>query len=127
MSTENTAETPVEEKVVREQANGVTKPAEGTKTRQVWDTADAISAEIGRPALMAEVREKLGEGVNKATISTQYNKWCTFYGVTAEQRKEARAEIKAAKDAEAKAAKEAEKAAAAAAKADEEAAGSDEE
>ena len=95
MTTET--ETPEETtKVERLKQNGVTQPAEGTKTRMIWDKADELSAEHGRPALADEVHEALGDDFVKATVSTQYNAWCKFYGVTSEQRKEARAARKAA-------------------------------
>lgn len=121
----NTPETETPEKVERIKQNGVTRPAEGTKTGQVWDTADSMSAELGRPVLSAELVERLGDEFNKATVSTQYAMWCTFHGVTAEQRRsirdEGKAEERAAKEAakaEAKAAKAAEREAAKQAKAE---------
>ena len=67
-----------------ETRNGVTIPGEGSKTRLVWDTASAISTEKGRPALSSEVHDALEGQVEKATISTQYNRWCKFYGVSKE-------------------------------------------
>jgi len=120
MTTEETnpaVETP---KVERVKQNGVTRPAEGTTTGNVWAGADQMSQHLGRPVLAAELVEHLGEGYNKSTIATQYNLWCNFNGVTAEQRKavrdEGKAEEQAAKDAEKAAAKEAKAAEKAAAK-----------
>lgn len=79
--------------------NGVTRPAPGTKTAQVWDIADKISAEKQRPALREEVKTA-GEaaGLNAGTIATQYARWTDFNGVTKEQRVAARAAAKPAKE-----------------------------
>lgn len=96
-----TAEAPAETKPKRakgEERNGVTMPGEGTKTRSVWDTATSISEQHGRPALSDEVHAALEGSVEKATVSTQYNRWCKFYGVTKEQRKAARDAMKPAKE-----------------------------
>jgi hypothetical protein len=80
-----------------ETQNGVTKPAEGTKTRKVWDTANTISAEKKRPALRDEVMTALlADGMSKGTIATQYGRWCTFYGVDKASRAAARAAEKPA-------------------------------
>ena len=79
-----------------ETRNGVTIPGEGSKTRLVWDTASAISTEKGRPALSSEVHDALEGQVEKATVSTQYNRWCKFYGVSKEHRKAARDSLKPA-------------------------------
>lgn len=75
-------------------SNGVTQPRSGTKTRRVWEIADEISADKGRPALRGEVMEKgNAEGLSQGTIATQYGRWCGFHGVTKEM-------LKAARDAE---------------------------
>lgn len=91
-------------KVVREERNGVTRPA-GALTGRVWDKADEISARLGRPALRDEVMAELeAEGMSRGTIATQYARWCTFYGVTKEQRSAVRDSLKqAAAEAEAEA------------------------
>lgn len=96
-------------KVERLQRNGVTRPADGTKTAAVWDIADAISAEKRRPALREEVMER-GEasGLNKGTIATQYARWTEYNGVTKEQRTAARESLKPAKPAKEEAAPAAE-------------------
>ena len=86
-------------RVKGEERNGVTMPGEGSKTRAVWDTANEISAAEGRPALSQEVHAALEGSVEKPTISTQYNRWCKFYGVTKEQRKEVRDSLKPAEEA----------------------------
>ena len=103
---EATAEKPAKpERPKLETANGVSKPAAGSKTRRVWDIASAISAEKQRPALRAEVMEvALAEGLNRGTVATQYGKWCTFYNVTSDARKSVRAENREQAEAEAKAA-----------------------
>lgn len=90
---------PAPAKVARESSNGITRPGEGTLTREIWDVADAISAEAQRPALRDEVFAKIREkhpDISKGTLATQYVRWGTFYGVTKEIRASARAERKEA-------------------------------
>lgn len=71
--------------------NGVTRPAEGTKTARVWDIADSISAAKGRPALREEVMAAgEAEGLNRGTIATQYARWTEFFGVSKADRAAAR-------------------------------------
>jgi hypothetical protein len=82
-------------KVERQKQNDVTRPLAGTKTGAVWDKADEMSADLKRPVLLGELKTALPE-INDGTVSTQYNHWCTFNGVTAEQRKAARDAIKEA-------------------------------
>lgn len=77
--------------------NGVSMPAAGTKTGRVWEIATSLSEQLQRPALRDEVMSVAeDEGLAKGTIATQYGKWCTFYGVSADQRKAVRAENKPA-------------------------------
>lgn len=92
------AEAPkVVEKPALMKQNGVTQPAAGTKTRRVWDIATEISQKAGRAALRDEVMAQgESEGLSKGTIATQYGKWCTYYGVSVEQRKAVRAELRPA-------------------------------
>lgn len=78
-------------------ANGVTMPGDGTKTRRVWEIADAVSSAAGRPALRDEVMEKgLAENLSKGTVATQYGKWCTYYGVDKATKADIRKQEKAA-------------------------------
>ena len=52
------------------------RPAAGTKTGRVWDTADAITREKGRAATCREVRERYtADGGNPNTANTQYSHW----------------------------------------------------
>ena len=52
------------------------RPAAGTKTGRVWDTADAITREKRRAATCREVRERYtAEGGNPNTANTQYSHW----------------------------------------------------
>lgn len=52
------------------------RPAAGTRTARVWDTADAITREKGRAATCREVRERYtAEGGNPNTANTQYSHW----------------------------------------------------
>lgn len=71
-------------KPVRDQQNGVTRPATGTKTGRVWEISDSLSAAAGahvaRKAVMEAAR---AEGINDATIATQYGHWRRYNGLTA--------------------------------------------
>lgn len=130
---------PVKEKKVviqRDTQNGFTRPIAGTKTGKVWDIADEISKEKGRPAFRDEVFKKYLEEVpeaSKGTCGTQYSRWCGFHQVApvlkqlraeektktleAKKAKRAEADAKAKEKADAKKAKAAEKKAAKPAKA----------
>lgn len=69
-------------KVEREKKNGVTRPAAGTKTGRVWEIADKLSAEKKAPAERADVlKEGEAEGINPATVTTQYGQWRRFHGL----------------------------------------------
>lgn len=102
-------------KVERIVQNDVTRPKDGSVTGKVWDIADAISKKKGEPASRSEVMEQAEkDGINEATVATQFQRWRTFFGV--ERKVAAPKEVKAkpAKAAPAKAPKApAEKAAAA--------------
>lgn len=117
--------------VVKIQQNGITRPKAGTVVGGIWDFCDAKSAELGRPVKRGEVMEPLvKDGLNEATIATQYGRWRKFHGLQrtdevkaaeSAEREAAKAAAKAKKDAEKAekvAAKEAEKAAKEAAKAE---------
>lgn len=89
------SETETAEKPAKDNLNGVTRPAAGTKTRRVWDIADEISASTGAPALRGDVmKQGEDEGLSKGTIATQYGRWCTYHSVDREQREAARAAAK---------------------------------
>lgn len=71
--------TPKPEKI---QAHGVTRPAPGTKTGRVWEISDELSKAAGKPIARAEVMKKAeAEGINTATVATQYGKWRVFNGL----------------------------------------------
>ena len=56
------------------------RPAAGTKTGRVWDTADEITREQRRAATCREVRERYtAEGGNRNTANTQYSHWKADY------------------------------------------------
>lgn len=93
-------EAPVEEakpkkpKVVLEERNGVRKPravngaGNVPATRRVWDIADALAQQNGEPPTVAQVREQgLAEGLNNATISTQFARWRKYWGVESTRKK----------------------------------------
>ena len=63
--------------------NGVTRPKDGTATGNVWKISDELSAALGRPASRKEVMDKAKtEGINEATVATQYGRWRKFHGIT---------------------------------------------
>ena len=64
------------------QAHGVTRPADGTSTGRVWAISDELSKAAGKPIERKAVMEKgVSEGLNPATIATQYGKWRVFNGL----------------------------------------------
>jgi hypothetical protein len=123
MNDENTvAATETKKEVIKQ--NGIKRPDSGTVTGKLWDIADEISKEKGRPALRSEVVARyMAEqpNANQATANTQYARWVTFHGAndairslrsseTAERRSgkdKEREEAKAAREAEKKAKAEA--------------------
>lgn len=69
-------------KVERIQANGVTRPADGTVTGRVWEISDRLSKALGKPVPRADVmKEAVEGGINSATVATQYGKWRVFNGL----------------------------------------------
>lgn len=59
------------------------RPASGTATGKVWDTADEISRSTGKRASRAEVlRRMVDAGANPNTASTQYHHWKAEYDRT---------------------------------------------
>lgn len=63
--------------------NGVTRPKSGTVTGKVWDTADKITKQNkGKHAARKAVMDALKpEGINEATIATQFGKWRRYNGL----------------------------------------------
>jgi hypothetical protein len=83
-----TAEAPAKAEVVKQpSANGVTRPRDGTATGRVWAITDELSKAAGSLVGRADVM-KAGEaeGLNPATIATQYGRYRKFYGIKAEPR-----------------------------------------
>lgn len=74
----------VEKTVVEKvEQNGVTRPSADTKTGRVWELADSMSAAKGEPVDRAALLEATtAAGINAATASTQFGRWCKFYGMT---------------------------------------------
>jgi len=69
-------------KVERLSAHGVTRPAAGTKTGRVWEISDTLSKAAGKPIARKEVMDMaVAEGINSATIATQYGKWRVYNGL----------------------------------------------
>jgi hypothetical protein len=67
--------------------NGVTRPKDGTKTGRVWGIADEKSTALGAPVPRKDVIEAgTAEGINAATIATQYGRWRKYHGLKSEPR-----------------------------------------
>lgn len=65
--------------------NGVTRPKPGTQTGRVWEISDELSAKAGKPAARKEViAQGVSEGINPATLATQYGRWRRFHGLLRE-------------------------------------------
>lgn len=62
--------------------NGVTRPKPDTVTGRVWDICDELSKKAKAPAVRSDVMKACEEeGINKATVATQYGKWRKFNGL----------------------------------------------
>lgn len=74
---------PTKQRAAKQQVNGITRPAAGTETGKVWDTADAISAQqAGHPAQIAQMKAHPAmKGMNDHTLKTQYARWRSYNGV----------------------------------------------
>lgn len=67
----------------KQQTNGVTRPKDGTKTGRVWTIAEQITAKNGLnekgekkwAARKDVIAQGEAEGLNAATIATQYGRW----------------------------------------------------
>lgn len=69
-------------KVEEPEQNGVRRPSAGTTTRRVWEIADMLSQQHGRPAKRKEVIDAcVAESINASTATTQFGKWCKFFGL----------------------------------------------
>lgn len=106
------------EKAAREQAklskdtkNGITRPSRGV-TLTVWQTADELSKQAGKPTDRASVVKALEGKVEVGTVHTQFGRWRKYYGLT-ETKEERQARLTKAreeKNAKSKAEREAKKA-----------------
>ena len=78
------AKAPKEPKAKREpqeQMNGIAIPREGTISAEIWNIANQLSSK-GAPAERNDVMEAcVKEGINEATVATQYQRWRIAYGV----------------------------------------------
>jgi hypothetical protein len=83
---EKTEKAPKAEKPARIQQNGVTRPNQGTNTGAVWEIADALSKDSGKPATRKDVLDKaVDKGINVSTAATQYGQWRKFNGLGKEE------------------------------------------
>jgi hypothetical protein len=63
--------------------NGVTRPNAATITGRVWNLVDELQAALGKlPARSEVIGKGLAQGINEATLSTQYGRWRKFHGFT---------------------------------------------
>ena len=68
--------------VVKIVKNGITRPATTNKCGKIWDTADAISAQIHGIASFALLKSHPAlTAFNMHTLKTQYARWRAFNGV----------------------------------------------
>jgi hypothetical protein len=83
----NKKEEAAEAKPKQPQANGITRPKDGTLTGRVWAIADELSEAAGEPISRGAVMTKAeAEGLNKATIATQYGRWRQFHGLASKRK-----------------------------------------
>lgn len=62
--------------------NGVARPSAGTKTARVWEIADNLSSQAGKPAARKDVLEAATkEDINVTTAATQFGRWTKFHGI----------------------------------------------
>ena len=62
--------------------NGIRRPRPGNLTSRVWEIADELSAAAGEAVARAAVMAAgEAEGLNPATIATQYGRWRRFNGL----------------------------------------------
>lgn len=63
--------------------NGIKRPEPGSITGRLWDIADRLSENAGRPATRKEVVDEYLKvpGANSATANTQYARWVAFHNV----------------------------------------------
>lgn len=69
------------QKVEHEEANGIVRPAVGTKTARVWELADALAKKgaVSRGDVMTAAN---AEGIPNATVATQFQRWRNFNNIT---------------------------------------------
>ena len=83
--------------------NGITRPQGTGATGKVWLIADKLSKKMKAPVPRAQVMEAaLIEGVNPATISTQYQRWRVYNGLAKPVANKPKATTKAKPKAKAK-------------------------
>lgn len=62
-------------------------PGEGTRTRRVWEIADAVTRETGRRAARRDVVERfVAENGNPNTANTQYQHWKAAFDACGQSR-----------------------------------------
>lgn len=70
-------------RTVRDNQNGITRPAPETKCGQIWAAADEITATTHQAASIAALRlHSATQGINEHTIRTQYARWRQYNGVS---------------------------------------------
>jgi hypothetical protein len=70
-------------RVKQPEQNGIRRPAPGSKCARIWELADTMSQTLKQPVTIGALSEACKpEGLNDATIRTQYARWKGFYGIT---------------------------------------------
>jgi len=77
--------------------NGVKRPKPGTLCSAVWEIADKISMETGKPAEVADViAQAKADGLNEGNARIEFARWRKFHGIASKPGRPAKSEAEAA-------------------------------
>jgi len=77
--------------------NGIKRPKPGTLCGQVWEIADKISMENGRPAEVADViAQAKADGLNEGNARIEFARWRKFHGIASKPGRPAKPETEVA-------------------------------
>lgn len=73
--------------------NGVKRPKPGTLCGAVWEIADKISMENGKPAEVADViAQAKADGLNEGNARIEFARWRKFHGIASKPGRPAKPE-----------------------------------
>lgn len=75
--------------VNREVQNEITRPMKDGATKRVWEIADSLNKGKNVATRGAVMEAGLAEGLNEATIATQFARWRKFNGIEGRTKKAA--------------------------------------